>query len=250
MSISNLFEPNDYNLFCNDLTANNLNFGSSSISILDITNPPASAATDDLLTIDNTGSVNKSSIQLQNVVTLSDTQTLTNKTLTSAILTTPNLGTPSALILTNATGDQLGTSIGGNAASGHVGEYFSQTELIGASQPLSTGVTSNVFPVQNALSPGDWDIYGTVAFNPNVATTSSQFIVGLSGTSTTLPTIGADNNYSQLDGTFSAGQTVVLNIGPVRSSSAFIQNIFLVAQSTFSINTMSVYGCMTARRIR
>ena len=37
-------------------------------------------------------------------VTLTGTQTLTNKTLTSPVLTTPNLGTPSAIVLTNATG--------------------------------------------------------------------------------------------------------------------------------------------------
>ncbi len=37
-------------------------------------------------------------------VTLTGTQTLTNKTLTSPILTTPALGTPSAIVLTNATG--------------------------------------------------------------------------------------------------------------------------------------------------
>jgi len=39
-----------------------------------------------------------------NAVTLTGTQTLTNKTLTSPTLTTPALGTPSALVLTNATG--------------------------------------------------------------------------------------------------------------------------------------------------
>ena len=37
-------------------------------------------------------------------VTLTGTQTLTNKTLTSPILTTPALGTPSAIVLTNASG--------------------------------------------------------------------------------------------------------------------------------------------------
>jgi hypothetical protein len=37
-------------------------------------------------------------------VTLTGTQTLTNKTLTSPILTTPALGTPTAIVLTNATG--------------------------------------------------------------------------------------------------------------------------------------------------
>mgnify|MGYP003673693270 CR=1 FL=1 len=41
---------------------------------------------------------------LTGVVGVTATQTLTNKTLTSPVLTTPALGTPSALVLTNATG--------------------------------------------------------------------------------------------------------------------------------------------------
>ena len=41
-------------------------------------------------------------------VTLTGTQTLTNKTLTSPTLTTPALGTPSAIVLTNATGTAAG----------------------------------------------------------------------------------------------------------------------------------------------
>jgi len=144
----------------------------------------------------------------------------------------------------------IGVRNGSDAISGNVGEYFSQSELVGSAQPLSTGTPSNVFLTQNVLPPGDWDVYGTVIFNPDTTTTTTEVIAALSGNSATLPTLGADNNTTQLDASIPAGKPTVLNVGPVRASSAFIQTVFLVAQATFSVSTMSVYGCMTARRVR
>ena len=87
-----------------------------------------------------------------NLVTLTGTDTLTNKTLTapvltnatgslsSPILTTPNLGTPSALVLTNATGTLTSptfvTPALGTPASGVM------TSVTGL--PLTTGVTGTL----------------------------------------------------------------------------------------------------------
>lgn len=163
-------------------------------------------------------------------VTLNTTQTLTNKT-----LTTPNI---------------IGVTDDSNSASGSVGEYFIQSELQANEIALTSGMTSNVFLISNAIPSGDWDLYGTVIFDANGSTTSSSLIAGLSLVSATLPTPAADNNYNAMNITFTAGQQCVLPVGPIRANSSSAQHIFLVAQATFAISTMSVYGCLTGRRIR
>jgi len=92
------------------------------------------------------------------VVTLTGTQTLTNKTLTSPTLTTPDLGTPSAATLTNATGLPVAT---GNANLG-----------TGVATFLTTPSSANL-----AAALTDEAGSGTVAF-----TTSPTFVT---------PTLGA-----------------------------------------------------------
>ncbi len=152
--------------------------------------------------------------------------------------------------LTNFTGDAIAASDGGDAAPGHKGQYFSQSALIGSAQPLSTGTPANVFLITTSLPQGDWDVYGTVVFNPDTTTTTTEVIAALSSTSATLPTLGADNNTTKLDVSVPAGKPIVLQVGPVRSNSAFSQTVFLVAQATFAVSTMSVYGFVSARKYR
>jgi hypothetical protein len=76
-----------------------------------------------------------------NLVTLTGTATLTNKTLTSPVLTTPALGTPSALVLTNATGTvtslTLVTPALGTPASGVM------TNVTGTASSLTAGLATD-----------------------------------------------------------------------------------------------------------
>jgi hypothetical protein len=91
------------------------------------------------------------------VVGTTDTQTLTNKT-----LTTPNLGTPSALVLTNATGlpqAGLGTNVVGNGPS------FSAYQS--SSQTLSTSTLTKIL-----FQTEEWDTnsnFSSSTFTPTVA---------------------------------------------------------------------------------
>jgi hypothetical protein len=75
---------------------------------------------DDLGTFTGTLAEFNSGLQGDSFVSLTGTETLTNKTLTSPTLTTPDLGTPSALVLTNATALPAAQVAQGTMASGMV----------------------------------------------------------------------------------------------------------------------------------
>jgi hypothetical protein len=69
------------------------------------------------------------------VVTLTGSQTLTNKTLTSPTLTTPALGTPASGVMTNVTGTASGLTAG-NATNAFAGYVFTEATH-GATKPTS-----------------------------------------------------------------------------------------------------------------
>lgn len=158
-----------------------------------------------------------------------------------------NLGTPTSLVLTNATGDQLGNTAGTDAAAFHVREYLSVSIPQGSPIPLTTNVAANV--TSQLLTAGDWVVSGVIYFLPGAATVLTKILSAISGTSATVPTLASDNNVSFLALPFTTGELQSLTVGPRRVSISTPTTIFLVAQATFTIDTLSAFGFIGFRRV-
>ena len=165
-----------------------------------------------------------------------------------------NLSGTAYLALTAAAADILNPAVSGgqlpatatndSAAAGKVGEFASSTRASGSALALTTSTQTNVTSV--SLTAGDWDVFGTVAFNTGASTVVSATIGGVNTTSATLgaPT---DGGYFNVPGD---AHNTVFPTGVKRVSLAATTTVYLVAYSTFSTSTQSVYGSIFARRVR
>jgi hypothetical protein len=204
------------------------------------------------------------------------TDTLTNKTLTSPVVNTPTISggtinnapiggtTPAAATFTTLTATGfvdaqnglavtggfvpsqtagiVGTTTNNNANAGSVGEYASNT---GSGVALTSAVTANATSV--SLTAGDWDVSGTVQFVPAGTTT----IAGIaSGISTTSATLGGVGSFNSTQATHTTGAAQMQSTPVLRLSLATTTTVYLVANSTFGVSTMSVNSLIRARRVR
>jgi hypothetical protein len=146
----------------------------------------------------------------------------------------------------------VGTTAGGNAVAGQVGEYISSSVASGAAVSLTSG--SNPVNVTSvSLTPGDWDCEGNVAFLLNASTSITQLYGWISTTSATLPTFP---NAGGLAAFTCASQNPGQVNGPILGLSRFRVNVtvtttvYLCAQATFSSSTNAAYGFISCRRVR
>jgi hypothetical protein len=136
----------------------------------------------------------------------------------------------------------VGTTAANNANAGSVGEFASNSTT-GTS--LTTSTAANATSI--SLTAGDWDIWGTVYFNPAGTTTVSQINAGISTTSATLPSLGS---YAALTATFTTGAGQILAAPMTRLSLSTTTTIYMVAQGSFATSTMTCNGYIDARRRR
>jgi hypothetical protein len=126
----------------------------------------------------------------------------------------------------------VGVTDGSDAPAGNVGEYMTASAT---SVALSNAAVVNV--VSLALTPGDWDVSGSVFFTAG-AGTHSLFGAGIAGldtyTAATFPT-GAINQ--------------AMSTAVSRQSSAGAATVWLVARADFT-GTVTASGTIRARRVR
>lgn len=147
----------------------------------------------------------------------------------------------------------LGTTSNDSATVGQVGEIITSTVASGAAVALTTATPANVTSI--SLTAGDWDVAGLIDFLPAGTTSITQLNASVSLTTATLGTqpggsgLGPDPTATVNQAANVPAGLVALDIGPVRVSIAATTTVFLVAQGTFTVSTMSAYGTIRARRV-
>ncbi len=174
--------------------------------------------------------------------TVTAARVIVSNTLTSANIVTTGTIQPAS------TGGIIGTATNDSANAGSVGEYISSTVLIGAAVPVNSGASANVTSI--ALTAGDWDVHGNVWTNISTGTLPTALEGGISITSATLPTRPGGGASAQWAASSSGGSNIGLVVGAVRLLLSGAANVFLVASSTFTISSNTVYGFIGARRRR
>ena len=140
-----------------------------------------------------------------------------------------------------------GTSTNDNVQAGSVGEYIESTVLLAAAVALTTAVTANVTSI--ALTAGDWDVEGIVAFHGSGTTNINDVTAGTNNVSATVGPVGSYvSDYLTIVVATSPDATY---LAPKRRYSLNAPTtIYLVALSNFSASTCTAYGHISARRVR
>ena len=115
------------------------------------------------------------------LVTLTGTQTLTNKTLTSPTMTAPALGTPASGTMTNVTGTAAGLTAGNVTTNANLTGHVTS---VGNTTTIASGVVTSAMIVDGTIVNGDISASAAIV-DTKLATISTALKVSNSATTAT-----------------------------------------------------------------
>lgn len=141
----------------------------------------------------------------------------------------------------------VGTNTNNNAAAGSVGEYITASLASGSAISLTSVTPTNIVSI--SLTPGDWEVWGSIVFTFGGSTTSTSLVSAINTVSATLP-LNPGGGITYLYYATLTGGTPIIQTGVVRVSLSVTTTIYLIGQAGFAVSTASSYGFIAGRRIR
>ena len=141
----------------------------------------------------------------------------------------------------------VGVTNGLAAPAGYVGEVIESIVNAGSAVNLTSTAATNVTSI--TLTPGDWDVFGNVFFQPAGGTTPTALTSSVSSTSAAQATAPA-GGYVSSTLTFPVGATQSFPLGFISANLSVSTTYYLVATATFTGSTLAAYGYLGARRRR
>jgi hypothetical protein len=156
------------------------------------------------------------------------------------------------LLLVPDTSVLKGVTDGSEARPGDIGEYLVTSNVTGVQMP--TDVPIQICPI--SLTAGDWEIWGSVDFQPAGSQSPNMIAASVSVHPDTLPSeddlmtgVGILNMF--WTSSLTSGQRQVLMTGQCRSNSANSLDLYLIAQTSFQgSGNVFAKGYICARRVR
>lgn len=139
-------------------------------------------------------------------------------------------------------------SSGAALPPGTVGEIISNSLSSTNATSLTTATAKSLASIM--LTPGVWEINGVVDYVPAASTTIQDMLVGISTTNNAVDAtqdVAAQYPFAVIAGAIMApilpSPTRYLIVPPGTT-----KQVYLIAQTTFAVSTMTAYGSITASR--
>jgi hypothetical protein len=126
-------------------------------------------------------------------------------------------------------------------------DYVSSSVVLGSAVSLATATAANLTSI--SLTAGDWDVSATFAFLSASAVVGA--VAGSFSTTTATLDTSPDRYVQNLFASVNLGSSNhMITPGPARFNLTSTTTIYGVARASFSSGSLSVYGALSARRIR